>query len=113
MERLGAERYRIRVGIGPCIGPASYEVGPEFAPSIISRDPSASKYFASGRQIGHFMFDLPGYVAHRLRRFGVPFVERASHDTAAEPDLFFSYRRSRLCGEPGFGLGLSAIVIDG
>ncbi|MBV8120783.1 MAG: peptidoglycan editing factor PgeF [Alphaproteobacteria bacterium] len=113
MERLGAERYRIRVGIGPCIGSASYEVGPEFPQSIISRDPSASKYFASGRRTGHFMFDLPGYVAHRLCRFGVPFVERASHDTAAEPDLFFSYRRSRLCGEPGFGLGLSAIVIDG
>ena len=112
MERLGAARHRIRVGIGPCIGPASYEVGPEFPQSIISPDPSAETYFAPGRRTGHFMFDLPGYVAHRLASVGVPGVERTSHDTAAEPGLFFSYRRSRLCGEPAFGLGLSAIVID-
>jgi polyphenol oxidase len=111
MERLGAERGRIRVGIGPCIGPASYEVGPEFPSSIIARNPPAENYFTPGR-IGRFLFDLPGYVADRLCRFGVPFVERTSHDTVAEPDLFFSYRRARLRGEPAFGLGLSAIVID-
>jgi polyphenol oxidase len=112
MERLGAERRRIRVGIGPCIGPVSYEVGPEFPQPIIARNPSAERYFAPGQRTGHFMFDLPGYVADRLSSFGVPFVEHAAHDTAAEPDLFFSYRRSRLRGEAAFGLGLSAIVLD-
>jgi hypothetical protein len=59
------------------------------------------------------MFDLAGYIEHRLNCFGVSFVERADYDTVTEPDLFFSYRRSRLRGEPSFGLGLSAIVIDG
>lgn len=112
MERLGAERSRIRVGIGPCIGPASYEVGPEFPPPITAEDPVAKRYFAPAEEAGHFMFDLAAYVEHRLHRFGVRLVERALHDTAAEPELFFSYRRARLRGEPVFGLGLSAIAID-
>jgi polyphenol oxidase len=112
MERLGADRHRIRVGIGPCIGPESYEVGPEFPPPIVANDSAAERYFTIAPRLGRFMFDLRGYLAHRLARFGVPCVESATHDTVAEPDLFFSYRRARLCSEEAFGLGLSAIVID-
>jgi polyphenol oxidase len=112
MERLGSARHRIRVGIGPCIGPASYEVGPEFPQPIVANDPAAERYFTIAPRPGRFMFDLRGYLAHRLACIGVPFVESATHDTVAEPDLFFSYRRTRLCGEEAFGLGLSAIVID-
>lgn len=111
MEQFGAVRSRIRVGIGPCIGPDSYEVGPEFPQPILSDDALADKYFRPAARAGYFMFDLAGYVAHRLARSGVTLVEWAAHDTVAEPDLFFSYRRARLCGEAGFGLGLSAIVI--
>jgi purine-nucleoside/S-methyl-5'-thioadenosine phosphorylase / adenosine deaminase len=112
MEQLGAVRHRIRVGIGPCIGPASYEVGPEFPQPIVANDPAAERYFAIAPRPGRFMFDLRGYLAHRLALFGVRFVESATYDTVAEPDLFFSYRRARLCGQQAFGLGLSAIVID-
>ncbi|MBV8737191.1 MAG: peptidoglycan editing factor PgeF [Alphaproteobacteria bacterium] len=112
MERLGAARHRIRVGIGPCIGLASYEVGPEFPQPILANDPAAERYFTIAPRPGRFMFDLRGYLAHRLARSGVPCVEAATHDTAAEPGLFFSYRRARLCGQPNFGLGLSAIVIN-
>jgi polyphenol oxidase len=112
MEQLGAVRHRIRVAIGPCIGPASYEVGPEFPQPIVANDPAAERYFNLASRPGSFMFDLPGYLAHRLARFDVPFVQSATHDTVAEPDLFFSYRRARLCGEEAFGLGLSAIVMD-
>ncbi|MGA8758598.1 MAG: peptidoglycan editing factor PgeF [Stellaceae bacterium] len=112
MECLGADRSRIHVGIGPCIGPTSYEVGPEFPPPIIADDPAAEAFFAPASKAGHFMFDLAAYVEHRLHRFGMSLVERSHHDTAAEPALFFSYRRARLQGEPVFGLGLSAIAID-
>jgi polyphenol oxidase len=112
MERLGAERFRLRVAIGPCIGSASYEVGPEFPPRITAHDPDAAKCFVAAARAGHFMFDLPRYIEHRLAAAGVTFVERVPHDTVAEPDLFFSYRRARLHDEGAFGLGLSAIAID-
>lgn len=113
MERLGAERRRIRAGIGPCIGPASYEVGPEFPQPILAQDSAAARYFSAAPRLGHFMFDLAGYVEHRLAGCGVVAVERADRDTAADEQHFFSYRRARLRGEPAFGLGLSAIALDG
>jgi polyphenol oxidase len=113
MRGLGAELQRIRAGIGPCIGPASYEVGPEFKHPIVARDLAAERYFVPARRVGHFMFDLAGYVAYRLTCAGVVFIERADCDTAADEKRFFSYRRARLRKEAAFGLGLSAIALDG
>jgi hypothetical protein len=113
MERLGAERSRLRVAIGPCIGPASYEVGPEFPLPFVARDPTPRTCFVPAPRAGHYLFDLARYIELRLAASGITLVERSSHDTMAEPDLFFSYRRARLRGEEAFGLGLSAIVIDG
>jgi polyphenol oxidase len=112
MAALGAEPCRIRAGIGPCIGPASYEVGPEFPQPVVAEDPVAAAYFASARRSGYFMFDLAGYVEHRLGRAGVRLVQHARHDTAADEELFFSYRRACLRGETTYGRGLSAIVLD-
>jgi copper oxidase (laccase) domain-containing protein len=62
--------------------------------------------------LGQFLFDLGGYIAHRLARAGITTVEVAPHDTVAEEERFFSYRRARLRGERCYGLGLSAIVIE-
>jgi len=113
MEKLGAERRRVRAGIGPCIGSASYEVGPEFPQPFVASDPAVERFFVPARRSGHFMFDLGGYVEYRLIACGVSFVNRALCDTAADERQFFSFRRACLRGEPAFGLGLSAIVLDG
>ncbi len=113
MTAIGADPRRIRVGIGPCIGPASYEVGPEFPRPILAEDPVAQSYFAPARRAGHFLFDLAGYVEHRLRRVGVVEVQRAALDTLAAEERFFSYRRACLRGEAAYGRALSAIVLDG
>ena len=58
------------------------------------------------------MFDLATYVEYRLSRAGVRIVQRTRHDTVAEEERFFSYRRACLRGETAHGLGLSAIVLD-
>jgi polyphenol oxidase len=112
MEALGAERGRVCAGIGPCIGRDSYEVGPEFPPPIVAEDAAAAAYFAPARRPGRSLFDLSGYLAHRLARCGTGEIERAAHDTVAEPEEFFSYRRACLRGEPAFGLLLSAIMLE-
>ncbi len=57
------------------------------------------------------MFDLPGYIEHRLTRAGVVTIERAAHDTVAEDQHFFSYRRACLRVEPVYGRALSAIAL--
>ena len=43
MEELGARRRSIRAALGPCIGPASYEVGPEFTARFIAQSPSGRR----------------------------------------------------------------------
>jgi hypothetical protein len=111
MEALGAERARIRAGVGPCIAQTSYEVGPDFPQPFLADDPASAAYFAPAVRTGRFMFDLPGYIERRLARAGVAVVERAAHDTVAEHTHFFSYRRACLRGEPVYGRTLSAIAL--
>ncbi len=111
MAALGAEPGRIRAGIGPCIGPASYEVGPEFPLPIVAEDPGAEPLFAPARRAGHLLFDLTRYVERRLGRAGIKLVQRASRDTVAEAEWFFSYRRACLRGEAAYGRELSAIAL--
>lgn len=111
MARLGARPERIRAGIGPCIAQPSYEVGPEFHATFIAAEPENRGFFRPAARAGHFLFDLPGYIAHRLSRLGLAAVERTPHDTAAEEDLFFSYRRACLRGESDYGRGLAAIAL--
>ena len=111
MTALGARAERIRAAIGPCIGQASYEVGPEFPGNFAVVDPASAGFFVPASRSGHFLFDLPGYIALRLQRLGLAAVERAPHDTAAEEALFFSYRRACLRGERDYGRGLAAIAL--
>ena len=58
------------------------------------------------------MFDLPGYVARRLKLLGLGWVDRLGNDTCAEADRFFSYRRATLMGEKDYGRDLSAICLE-
>lgn len=111
MLELGARRERIVAAIGPCIAMRSYEVGPEFPAPFRADDPRSEDFFAPARRAGHHLFDLPGYVGHRLARAGVEMVARCPNDTLAEEDRFFSYRRACLRGEKDYGRGLSAIAL--
>ncbi len=111
MMRLGARPERIRAGIGPCIAQPSYEVGAEFHQTFTAAGRDNHRFFQPAPRSGHFLFDLPGYIADRLSRLGLAAVERAPHDTAAEENLFFSYRRACLRGEPDYGRGLAAIAL--
>eukprot|EP01034_Spumella_vulgaris_P045563 gene45564-56768_t len=80
MEKLGARRERIKVVVGPCIGPQSYEVGPEFPAPFLAQDEANGAFFRTAARAGHFMFDLPGYLVHRIARNGVA-VTATGHDT--------------------------------
>ncbi|AWK86699.1 peptidoglycan editing factor PgeF [Azospirillum thermophilum] len=113
MVELGAKPGRIVACIGPCIAQRSYEVGPEFPTPFLDEDSRNRDYFAPARRDGHFLFDLAAYVTRRLGDAGVEVIQRCPNDTVAEEDRFFSYRRSCLRGEPDYGRGLSAIVLQG
>lgn len=113
MESLGARRGGIVAALGPCIGQASYEVGPEFPAPFLAQDPANESFFRPARREGHFMFDLAGYIANALGALGLGSVHVAGHDTCADEEMFFSYRRSCLRDEGGYGRSISAIVLEG
>lgn len=112
MEALGADRARIVAAIGPCIARASYEVGEDFAERFEADDPANERFFAGGRP-GHRMFDIAAYVAARLAGAGISRIDLLGEDTCAQPDRFYSYRRSCLRGEPGYGRQISLIGLPG
>lgn len=111
MEKLGARRENVRVVIGPCIGRESYEVGPEFPARFLEQDEANSAFFRAAPRAGHFLFDLAGYLVHRVAKAGVA-AEATGHDTLAASEDFFSYRRNTLQGVRDYGRGLSAIALE-
>ncbi|MEW5684863.1 MAG: peptidoglycan editing factor PgeF [Pseudomonadota bacterium] len=111
MEGLGAKREHIVAVVGPCIGPASYEVGLEYLARFTDMDPAYARFFTPGETVEKRQFDLPAFVLHRLKAAGVARCEWVGRDTCAEPDHFFSNRRAFKLGEPDYGRLLSAITL--
>lgn len=110
MITLGAKASRILAAVGPAIGVASYEVGPEFRDGFLADDPDADRFFATAPSTRP-RFDLQAYAAARIAAAGVASVDRIPADTCADADRFFSYRRSCLAGERDYGRQLSAIAL--
>ncbi|NKD55337.1 MULTISPECIES: peptidoglycan editing factor PgeF [unclassified Haematospirillum] len=112
MVALGAKPGRIAAAIGPCIAQRSYEVGPDFPEHILSRDPDDDRFLAPSRRAGHFLFDLPGYVARQLARLDVGTIMPTPCDTFREEDRFFSHRRATLREEGPVGRQISVIMLE-
>jgi polyphenol oxidase len=111
MERLGAARGQIRAAIGPMIRQTSYEVGPDLVARFRAEDPAASRFFAPAKREAHAMFDLAGYIAARLKRAGITAVEDTGLCTYADPQRFFSYRRTTHHAEADYGRHVNAIAL--
>jgi hypothetical protein len=112
MRGLGADPARTVAAVGPCIGPASYEVGLEFFERFAGEAPGSERYFAAGASPDKRQFDLPGFVLARLRGAGVTAAEWIGRDTCAEEAEFFSNRRAVKRGEGDYGRLLSAIMLE-
>lgn len=111
MIALGADPAQLVAAVGPCIGPASYEVGPEFPAPFLAESAENARFFRPAARAGHLIFDLPGYVAARLARLGIA-SGWLGRDSLAESDRFFSYRRSTLEGHGVYGRGISLIALE-
>lgn len=111
MESLGAERARIQAAVGPCIGQAAYEVGPEFESQFLSQDRANARYFSRKDRKTRPHFDLSGYVLQRLEAAGIAQAGTIGGCTCELAGEFFSYRRSRAYREGDYGRQISAIVL--
>ncbi len=111
MEKLGLDKATLKSVLGPCSGPQTYEVSEAFRDPFIVQDMKNARFFVPAERPGHLMFNLPGYIQLRLCLAGVPQIGFIVRDTCADPDPFFSYRRSTHRGEPDYGRQVSVIQI--
>ena len=110
MEALGATRGSIRAALGPTIGPAAYEVGPEFRDAVLATDDTAGDRFTDGDG-DRLQFDLPGYILSRLDGAGIAAAAWTGHCTYSDPARFYSYRRSVHAREADYGRLISIVAL--
>ncbi len=98
----------VHATVGPCIGPASYEVAADMRDAVLADRPADARFLTAGRP-GHWLFDLPGYCAARLRAAGAT-VTVLGADTLPDERRFFSHRRRTLAGGGPIGHQVSVIA---
>lgn len=98
IEEFGADAAQMVAGIGPSIGPASYEVQDDVAFKAEAAFPGAGVIRV--RDDGSKTFDLWKANHIQLRDCGIPEsqIEIAAIDTYSNFELYFSDRRDRPCG---------------
>jgi YfiH family protein len=90
--------------LGPAIGPAAFEVGPEVREGFLaaaqpSVAPSVVACFAANpARPDHYFCDLYGLARIRLGALGVTHVFGGGFCTYSDSEQFYSYRRDRDTG---------------
>ncbi|MEL6828759.1 MAG: peptidoglycan editing factor PgeF [Pseudomonadota bacterium] len=112
LESAGANRADVVAAIGPSIHQASYEVGPEFRDTFLTKADGSERFFIPGHG-DRFHFDLPGFVHAILVSEGVGAIDHLEHDTCAMDEEYFSNRRRNRRGEPDYGRNGSVIMLTG
>jgi YfiH family protein len=111
MEGLGARRSSIVAVLGPTIGQAAYEVGPDFIARFRVEAPGCEGFLAAGVRPDHAQFDLPGFIATRAAQAGLAEFHDLKTCTYADAARFFSYRRATHRHEADYGRLISAITL--
>lgn len=83
--------------LGPCIGPAAFEVGGEVRTAFMAADGrDAQRCFAAHGE--RYLADLPALARLRLVSCGVTAVYGGQWCTVSDAASFYSYRRERVTG---------------
>jgi YfiH family protein len=98
---------KIYASVGPCIGHRSYEVDIKFYKKFISKSAKNKIYFLH-KSKSKKLFNLRKFVTDKLKLCKVK-VDQVNHDTFAEKNKFFSYRRSFKLKQKDYGRCISTI----
>ncbi|WP_083330682.1 peptidoglycan editing factor PgeF [Halofilum ochraceum] len=90
---LPVEPVDLVAWLGPAIGPAAFEVGPEVRDAFTSVDPAAAAAFQPGAG-DRWHADLCELARRRLRARGVQSIGGGGFCTYSDPERFFSHRRA-------------------
>lgn len=83
--------------LGPAIGPAAFQVGPEVRAAFVAHDAAAADAFAAGEG-DRWYADLYALARVRLRAVGVTRVYGGGWCTVRDAASFYSYRRDGVTG---------------
>ena len=111
MVALGANRENIKAAIGPCLGMANFEVGPEFVAEFVKENSANADLFTHD-SIGRQVFDIKTYLRRKLLAQGIAQVEALPQCTYAAPEAYFSYRYNCHNKLGDYGRNISAIMIN-
>ena len=98
---------KIYASVGPCIGFKNYEVDIKFYKKFILKNTKNKLYFFH-KSKSKKLFNLRGFVTDKLKQCKVE-VDQVNHDTFAEKNKFFSYRRSCKLKQKDYGRCISTI----
>ena len=102
-----SSKSKIYASVGPCIGLKSYEVDIKFYKKFISKGVKNKLYFLH-KSKSKKLFNLRRFVTDKLKQCKVE-VDQVNHDTFAEKNKFFSYRRSCKLKHKDYGRCISTI----
>ncbi|QGG80890.1 peptidoglycan editing factor PgeF [Litorivicinus lipolyticus] len=78
--------------LGPCIGPAVFQVGPEVREKFCNDNPAAASAFRADTG-DRWLCDLRSLARQRLVSLGIRVVDDLNECTYGDPQRWFSYRR--------------------
>lgn len=93
----GAEPAALHAWLGPCIGPAEFEVGSDVR-AAFEDDAQHLRYQPRPDGDPRWRADLPALARARLQRLGLRHISGGTWCTVSEPSRFFSYRRDGRTG---------------
>jgi len=97
VSAMAAAPQSLLAWLGPAIGPAHFEVGPEVREALLTGDSGAAGAFVENTR-GRFMADLPALVRRRLEALGVSRIYGGDECTYAAEERYFSHRRDGMTG---------------
>lgn len=105
--RLGEPGAELVAWMGPAIGPAHFEVGPEVREAMRTSLPDADRAFAPG-QGDRLLADIFALGRQALASCGVEHVAGGGECTVSDPSRFYSFRRDRITGRHAAAVWLRA-----
>lgn len=98
IQAFDRDPSKLMAWLGPAIGPAAYEVGPEVRHAFVERGEASAQAFRPGQRWNHFYCDLYAIAHLELHAAGVRAVYGGGFCTYRDSRRFFSYRRDGLTG---------------
>lgn len=97
VRALGLPGPELRAWLGPAIGPAAFEVGPEVRAAFVAPDPGAAGALTANAR-GRWQADLYSLARRRLAALGIAAVAGGGECTCLGTSRYYSFRREAVTG---------------